>query len=627
MADTRSDIPTLATASQKQIPLEVLLGNPTRMGLQVSPDGTHLGYVAPVDGVLNVWVGPVDADLSDFRPVTIDTDRGIRQWFWSKGSDRVLYMQDVGGDEDFHLHGVDLASGETIDYTPFEGVRTYPHKMSEKHPDRMIVLLNRDRPELHEPWLLELDGGELTKLAENPGNATSWTATDDLAIRGYNAQDGEGGNILFVRDDDDSEWRRLVHWKMEDAASSYLLGFDIEATTLYAVDSRDLDTAALVSIDPQSGEREILFRDEAYDTTGAINDREAYRPSAAIVQREKLAYEPLDDRYRDDIAAIADLLDVPAEVSVSSRSADDRYWTLYVDTSDRSPACYLYDRSDRSHRFLFAVRPELDDYNLAPMEPFRFTARDGMKVEGYITFPPEAERANLPMVVNVHGGPWTRDGWGYHPEAQWLANRGFICMQVNYRGSTGYGKRFIEAAVREWGGAMHDDLIDAVDWAIEQGYADPDRVAIYGGSYGGYSALVGATFTPERFRCSVALVGPSNLITFINTIPDYWKPLLAMLKRRVGDPETESDFLKSRSPLFHVDNISIPMLVAHGANDPRVKQAESEQIVEAMREKGIDHEYMLFEDEGHGFAKPENRLKFYEAVDRFLGEHMGEGSA
>jgi dipeptidyl aminopeptidase/acylaminoacyl peptidase len=257
------------------------------------------------------------------------------------------------------------------------------------------------------------------------------------------------------------------------------------------------------------------------------------------------------------------------------------------------------------------------------MESFSFTARDGRTIHGYLTFPLNVERHNLPMVLNVHGGPWVRDTWGYHPEAQWLANRGYICMQVNYRGSAGYGKDHMSAGDREWGGKMHDDLIDAVNWGIEKGYADPDRVAIYGGSYGGYAALVGATFTPDVFRCSVAIVGPSNLITFLDTIPPYWRPLLGMMKRRVGDTTVDRDFLLSRSPITYVDQIQIPMLIAHGANDPRVKQDESEQIVAAMEEKGIDYEYLLFPDEGHGFAKPENRMKFYRAADEFLEKHMG----
>jgi dipeptidyl aminopeptidase/acylaminoacyl peptidase len=290
---------------------------------------------------------------------------------------------------------------------------------------------------------------------------------------------------------------------------------------------------------------------------------------------------------------------------------------------DDGPASYyVYYRNTGKFEFLFVTRPELEKYKLAPMEAVSVKTRDGLTIHGYITFPPDGRRKNLPMVLNVHGGPWARDTWGYDPEAQWMASRGFICLQMNYRGSSGYGKKFLNAANREWGGKMHDDLIDAVNWAADKGYADPKRVAIFGGSYGGYAALVGATFTPKQFRCAVDIVGPSNLLTFIRSIPPYWSVFLKEFHERVGNPDTEEAFLKSRSPLFHVSNIEIPMLIAQGANDPRVKQAESEQIVAEMKKKGIDHEYMLFPDEGHGFAKPQNRIRFYEACEKFLAKHL-----
>jgi dipeptidyl aminopeptidase/acylaminoacyl peptidase len=284
---------------------------------------------------------------------------------------------------------------------------------------------------------------------------------------------------------------------------------------------------------------------------------------------------------------------------------------------------YAYDRSSGTSQFLFEHQPALSGYQLAAMEPFSFQARDGLTIHGYLTFPPGAERSQLPAVLNVHGGPWARDRWGFGPEAQWLANRGYLCIQVNFRGSTGYGKAFINAGDREWGAAMQDDLSDAVAYVIGLGWADPARVAIYGGSYGGYAALAGAAFTPGLYACAVDIVGPSNLITLIETIPPYWAPLIAQFHNRVGNPETDRDFLWSRSPLSAADRITVPLLIAQGANDPRVKQAESEQIVAALEKAGIDHEYMLFPDEGHGFAKPENRLRFYGAAEQFLARHLG----
>ncbi|MBO0684142.1 MAG: S9 family peptidase, partial [Candidatus Dormibacteraeota bacterium] len=293
-------------------------------------------------------------------------------------------------------------------------------------------------------------------------------------------------------------------------------------------------------------------------------------------------------------------------------------------TSDDGPVSYFtYDRVSATGRFLFSHRQELEGRPLAKMEPFSFVARDGLTIHGYLTFPQGVERRGLPAVLNVHGGPWSRDVWGFDLQAQWLANRGYLCVQVNFRGSTGYGKRFLNAGDREWGARMHDDLVDAVGWVADRGYADPRRIGIFGGSYGGYAALVGATFTPDLFACAVDLVGPSNLRTLLETVPPYWKPMIAEWHARVGNPETEADFLWSRSPLSRVDQIRIPLLIAQGANDPRVKQAESEQIVAALREKGIPHQYLLFGDEGHGFAKPENRLRFYAAAEEFLSRYLG----
>jgi dipeptidyl aminopeptidase/acylaminoacyl peptidase len=329
----------------------------------------------------------------------------------------------------------------------------------------------------------------------------------------------------------------------------------------------------------------------------------------------------LDETIRDDFNTIRALDD--GDVFATSRDNADRNWIIGFTKDDGPIPYYAYNRDTKKATFLFFHRPEMKNYTLADMEPISFTARDGLTVHGYITYPPGVPREDLPVVLNVHGGPYYRDQWGYNPEAQWLANRGYACLQINFRGSTGYGKKHLNAGDKEWGGKMHNDLIDAVEWAVDQGIADPENVAIYGGSYGGYAALVGATFTPDVFCCAVDAMGPSNLITFLTTIPPYWKPLIDLMYTRVGNPETEEEFLKSRSPLFKVDRIQIPMLIAQGANDVRVKQAESEQVVEAMKEKGIDYEYMLFEDEGHGFVKSENRLKFYAAVEKFLAKHMG----
>jgi dipeptidyl aminopeptidase/acylaminoacyl peptidase len=339
------------------------------------------------------------------------------------------------------------------------------------------------------------------------------------------------------------------------------------------------------------------------------------------VLKDRMTYTVLDPSVADDFKAVRALH--PGDPTFSDRDEADTTWLIAFTVDAGSVTYFMYDRATKTGRLLFSARPALDSYELAPMEPFSFTARDGLLIHGYVTFPPGLGRTGLPAVVDVHGGPQVRDTWGYNPEAQWLANRGYLCIQVNYRGSTGYGKAFIAAGDREWGGKMHDDLIDAVGYAVDQGWADKSKVAIYGGSYGGYAALVGAAFTPDVFCCAVDIVGPSNLKTLLETIPPYWAPMIAQLYRRVGNPETDADFLWSRSPLSRARDIRIPLLIAQGANDPRVKQAESEQIVAALTEAGIDHEYMLFPDEGHGFAKPENRIKFYTAAERFLAKYLG----
>jgi dipeptidyl aminopeptidase/acylaminoacyl peptidase len=326
-----------------------------------------------------------------------------------------------------------------------------------------------------------------------------------------------------------------------------------------------------------------------------------------------------------DVAAMRALH--PGDMGFAGRDHSDRVWLCAFTADDGPVSYYAFDRRTGQATFLFDHQPALAAYSLSPMEPFSYEARDGLRIHGYLTFPPGGERSNLPTVLNVHGGPWARDQWGFDPEAQWLANRGYLCVQVNFRGSTGYGKDFVNAGDREWGAKMHDDLVDAVRWVVDRGHADPSRVGIYGGSYGGYAALVGATFTPDFFRCAVDLVGPSNLKTLIESIPPYWAPLLSTFHTRVGNPEADAELLWSRSPLSRADNVRIPLLIAQGANDPRVKEAESEQIVAALREKGIPHEYLRFEDEGHGFAKPENRLRFFAAAERFLAEHLGAGAS
>lgn len=611
------------TSPPPLIPREVLFGNPEKAQPRLSPDGNRLAYLAPVDGVMNVWVGPAGSPVGGegYRPVTKDRLRGIRIYFWAEDNEHIVYLQDVGGNEDWRIHATDPETQETRDLTPFEEVQAQLLAKNKRFPDTLLVGLNKENSQVHDVYRLSISSGALELVAKNPGNVASWVADRDFRVRGAVAATPEGGFDLLFRDTEDGDWRTLVRWGSEDALNSGPIGFSGNGERMYLLDSREANAARLVALDPLGGALEVLAGDERYDVGDVLVHPDTYKIQAVAIEKARAEWTVLDESIRADFEVIEGLS--RGDFAVISRDRDDENWLVAFTVDDRGASYYSYDRAEHEGAHLFDARPGLSEYTLARMEPISFTARDGLIVEGYLTLPPGAGSSALPMVLNVHGGPWARDGWGYHPEAQWLANRGYACLQVNYRGSTGYGKQFLNAGNKEWGAAMHEDLVDAVNWAVGEGVADPERVAIYGGSYGGYAALAGATFTPELFRCAVDIVGPSNLITLINSIPPYWSTFLATFHQRVGNPETEEEFLKSRSPLFSVERIKIPMLIAQGANDPRVKQAESEQIVAAMQEKGIDYEYLLFEDEGHGFARPENRLKFYAAAEKFLAEYLG----
>ena len=487
-------------------------------------------------------------------------------------------------------------------------------------PNTVLLGMNRRTAELHDVYRLDLPSGEMTLVAENPGYA-DWVADRQLQVRGALQPTPDGGMLMLVRDTQEDAWRTIHAVGLEDALTTNPVGFTADGVSLLMISSRDANTGRLVKLGLNGGAGEVLFEDPEYDAVGVVTDPDTRGPDLVTVLRDRAEVVVLNRRLATDVERVRSLH--PGDLGLISRDHANQIWLVAFTADDGPISYYAYDRRTSGGTFLFTHRPGLERYALARMEPFSFTARDGLTIHGYLTFPPGVERSGLPAVVNVHGGPWARDAWGFNPEAQWLANRGYLCVQVNFRGSTGYGKRFVSAGDREWGARMHDDVVDAVRWVVDRRYADPARVAIYGGSYGGYAALVGATFTPEVFRCAVDIVGPSNLKTLIESTPPYRKPLIAQYLARVGDPATEAHFLWSRSPLSRADQIRIPLLIAQGANDPRVKQAESEQIVTALKEKGIPFEYMLFPDEGHGFAKPENRLRFYAAAERFLAHHLG----
>lgn len=600
------------------IPREVLFGNPEMTSPRISPDGKHLAYLAPDEGVLNVWVRTIGQ--KDDRVITKDRDRGIRFFGWAYNNRDLIYIQDKAGDENWHLHAVNLTTTNERDLTPFPGVRAQNVMSDPNHPDEILIGLNRDNPRLHDVYRINLTSGTCIKEEPNPGDVVGWMTDREFKLRGALSPTPDGGFQVRVRDNIASAWRPMVTWSTEDALTTSPVGFTPDNSGIYFRSSIGTNTAQVVQISLSDGSTKVLASNPEIDSGAVMVHPTRYHIQAVAFTKDRTEWEVLDATIGNDFRALKKLH--KGDFSVIDRDLADRTWLVSYKTDNGPTSFYSYDRSTRKGSFLFTSRSDLKKYKLANMKPVTITTRDGLKLHCYLTLPVGTKPRNLPTVLHVHGGPWARDYWGYNPDVQWLANRGYAVLQVNFRGSTGFGKKFINAGDREWGGKMHDDLIDSVNWLVDEGFADKSKIAIFGGSYGGYATLVGLTFTPDVFACGVDIVGPSNLVTFMNSIPPYWEPLRPLFEKRIGNTQDEA-FLKSRSPLFQAQRITKPLIIAQGANDPRVKKAESDQIVQAMKQSGIPVEYMVFEDEGHGFAKPENRLEFYAAAEKFLAQHLG----
>jgi dipeptidyl aminopeptidase/acylaminoacyl peptidase len=604
------------------IPRDVLFGNPDKANPQISPDGQHLAYLAPDDrNVLQVWVKPLNPfERPQPRKITSDEKRGIRQYYWAHDGKHLLYLQDKGGDENFHLYAAELATGKTRDLTPFEGVRVQGVDRDEKHPDTILVGLNKRDKTAFDMHRITISTGAEKLDTQNPGSVLVWTTDKDFVIRAATAVNMKtGGYDLMVRAKPGDEWKVIKQWSNEEQGNA--AGFGNDPNTLYVVGNHDANTMRLTKIDLATGKEEVITEDKEYDLGGAMIDNKRRIPLAVSFNRSRVEWKALDDSVKADLEALAKVS--RGDFNVVSQTEDDKKWVVSYTTDDGPVSYYLYDRPTKKAEFLFVNNSKLEKAKLARMEPISYKAKDGLTIHGYLTKPVGVEAKNLPAVLLVHGGPWARDNWGYNPLVQFLANRGYAVLQVNFRGSTGYGKSFMNAGNREWAGKMHQDLVDAKEWLVKQGVADPKKLAIAGGSYGGYATLVGLTFTPDEFACGVDIVGPSNIVTLLKTIPPYWAPAKALFAKRVGDLEKEEEFLKSRSPLFKVNYITKPLLIGQGANDPRVKVAESDQIVKAMRDNGKPVEYVLYPDEGHGFQRPENRLHFFAISEQFLAKHLG----
>ncbi len=627
------------------IPREVFFGDPERAAVTISPDGQQLAFLAPHEGVLNVWVQSVGKD--DARPVTRSTDRPIRIYRWAENSEQIIYSQDRGGDENFRIYAVTLpgerdVEPEEIELTPFDNVQARIVETDRDHPDTILAAINNRNPQLHDVWRINTRTGERELILENNEGWAGFIADANLEVRVATRMTPDGGAEAVIREANGEAWRPLARWDAVDTLTSGPLAFARDGKALYMLDSRGVDTGGLYKLDlttdtrPAEVELELLFRSDRADVSGAMIDPKTGEPQAVSYTYARKEWRILDERIRKDFEYLRGIS--AGDFEVTSRSNADNRWIVAYIVDDGPVRYYFYDREAQRAEFLFTNQPALEGLPLVNMEPVIIEARDGLQLVSYLTRPAvgrqtngQEQRANsqqpkadspLPMVLLVHGGPWARDSWGYNPLHQWLANRGYAVLSVNFRGSTGFGKSFVNAGNREWAGKMHDDLIDAVNWAVEKGIADKDRIAIMGGSYGGYATLVGLTFTPDVFAAGVDIVGPSHIRTLLESIPPYWKPIISMFETRVG-ALSEPEYLDSISPLTKVDNITKPLLIGQGANDPRVKEAESEQIVEAMQQRDIPVTYVVFPDEGHGFARPVNRLAFFAITEAFLAQHLG----
>jgi dipeptidyl aminopeptidase/acylaminoacyl peptidase len=612
----------MSTTEVPLIPRKLLFGNPDKTQARISPDGTRLSYLASVNGVLNVWVQPVD-NSDAAKPVTNDTNRGIRFHQWAYTGKHILFIQDKGGDENWRIYGVDLETGDVTDYTPIEKVNARIESLSARTPEKVVIALNDRNEQVHDLHILDLKTGERSLLIQNDEGFLSYTVDDEFRVRMGSRMTPDGG--MEIMKYKDGAWELFAHVPMEDMLTTQVFGFDVSGQFLYLADSRERNTSALVQYDTQTHEFKVLAEDSRADLSGVIIHPTDLRVQAVSFTYDRRRWQILDSSIQADLDFLTTVEN--GEIDVVSRTMDDQHWVVAY-TMDNSPLRYYrYDRAARKTHFLFSNRKDLEGRSLSQMEAVIIKSRDGLDLVSYLTLP-TTSNANgtnrpakpLPMVLFVHGGPWGRDDWGFNPWHQWLANRGYVVLSVNFRASTGLGKAFTNAGNMEWGRAMHNDLLDAVDWAVKEGIADKNFIAIMGGSYGGYATLAGLTFTPDVFACGVDIVGPSNIITLLETIPPYWTPMLEMLTSRMGDHRTEEgrEFLKSRSPLTHAERIRKPLLIGQGANDPRVKQAESDQIVQAMQAKNIPVTYVLYPDEGHGFARPENNMSFSAVAEAFL---------
>lgn len=603
------------------IPMKDFFRNAEKRSFQISPDGNYLSFMQPVNARMNVFVQKIGEEA--VTQVTFATERDIAGYFW-KGNNRIIYVQDSKGDENFRLFAVDRDGKNQKDLTPFEKVRAGIVDDLEDNPNEMLIQINKNNPQVFDVYRINVNTGDMKVVGQNPGNITGWQTDHDGKLRVAITTDGVNSSILY-RDNEDQEFKTLITTTFKETVAPIFFTFD--NINLYMASNLGRDKAAIVEYDIKNNkEVRVLYENPDYDVSGLNYSRKNKTLSYATYVGWKQEYfffsKEAENIFNDLTSKLGG-----KQIAVSGNNKDEDKLLIRTYSDKSLGAYYFYDVKTKDLKKLSDVSPWLNEQHLADQKPITYKSRDGLTIHGYLTLPKGVDAKNLPVVVNPHGGPWARDVWGFNPEVQFLANRGYAVLQMNFRGSTGYGREFWETSFKQWGKTMQDDISDGVKWLIDQGIADPKRVGIYGGSYGGYATLAGLTFTPELYACGVDYVGVSNLFTFQNSIPPYWEPYKEMLYEMVGHPQKDSLLLRDASPVFHVDKIVAPLFIAQGAHDPRVNKNESDQMVEALQKRGIDVPYMVKDNEGHGFRNEENRFDFYGAMEQFFFKYLGGRAA
>jgi dipeptidyl aminopeptidase/acylaminoacyl peptidase len=599
------------------IPMKDFFKNPEKTAFQISPNGEYLSFMMPWESRLNVYVQKIGD--KEAKRLTSATERDIAGYFWAN-NERIAYVQDKGGDENFRLYAVNIDGTNEKDLTPFEKVRVDVIDDLEENPNEMIIGMNKNNPQLFDVYRININTGELTEIATNPGNITGWLTDHEGKLRVAVTTDGVNNSLVY-REKETDEFQVLITTSFRETASPAMFTFDNKNLYLISNLGRDKLALTLYNLNDKKEEK-VIYVNEEVDIDNILASKKMKKLTGVTYTKDKRSYHFLDEGTKTIYGELTKLL--PGyEIAIGGKNKDEDKLLVRTYSDKTRGSYYFYNTKSKEFLKLADISPWLDENNMSDMKPISYKSRDGMTIHGYLTLPKGKDAKNLPVVVNPHGGPWARDQWGFNPEIQFLANRGYAVLQMNFRGSTGYGKEFWMSSFKQWGKTMQDDITDGVQWLIKEGIANPKKVGIYGGSYGGYATLAGLTFTPDLYACGVDYVGVSNLFTFMKSIPPYWKPYLDMLYEMVGHPEQDSVLLHSSSPVFHVDKIKAPLFIAQGANDPRVVKSESDQMVEALKANGIDVPYLVKDNEGHGFRNEENRFEFYKSMEEFLGKYLG----